>query len=367
VRRATYDEIMPLLFIYLFLALFISFLCSLLESVILSITPSHINLLIKEKKRGGKTLKKLKDKIDKPLSAILTLNTIANTMGAAGVGSQVHKLYGSSWVAIASGLLTFGILVFSEIIPKNLGAAYWKKLALPCTLIIKYLIYLTYPFVILFDVISSAIIPKHKKEETMSREEMIVAAETGEQEGVLVDKETRIIKNLLRLNSILVKDVMTPRSVMFALQKDATVGDVIKKYSIKIFSRIPVYDKNIDDIIGKVLRFKIIISSSEDQEETKIEELTTPIHTVKETLSIADALDEFIKRREHLFMVTNDLGDIAGIVTLEDAIETLLGVEIVDEFDSVDDMRKFALEQWELRQKAKCKHYLSRTIIKKDD
>ncbi|MBU0505450.1 MAG: hemolysin family protein [bacterium] len=358
---------MTLLLIYLFLALFVSFLCSLLESVILSITPSHINLLIKEKKRGGKTLKTLKEKIDRPLSAVLTLNTIANTMGAAGVGAQVLKLYGSSWVAIASGLLTFGILVFSEIIPKNLGAAYWKKLALPCALIIKYLIYFTYPFVILFELIAASIIPKHKRKETMSREEMIVAAETGLEEGVLVDKESRIIKNLLGLNIILVKDVMTPRSVMFALQKDSTVYDVLNKYSIKIFSRIPVYGENIDDIIGKVLRFKIINASSEDEEHTKIGDLIKPVHSVNENLSVANVLDEFIKKQEHLFMVTNELGDIAGLITLEDAIETLLGVEIVDEFDSVEDMRKYALEQWERRQQTKDSHYLSKINKEIDD
>ncbi len=344
---------MTLLFLYLFLALFVSFLCSLLESVILSVTHSHVNLLIKENKRGGRSLKNLKENIDKPLAAILTLNTIAHTIGAAGVGAQVLKIYGNKWVALASILLTLAILIFSEIIPKNLGAVYWKKLAPFCAYLTNYLIYITYPFGLLFEVISKLIVPNKSQEETMSREEMIVAAETGAEEGVLVDKESRIIKNLLRLNLILAEDVMTPRSVVFALQKDMTVGQILKNNSPILFSRIPVYDKDIDDIIGMVLRFKIIEMSAHDCHDCKIEDLIMPIHTVLEEKPVATILDEFIKKREHIFIVNESHGGTAGIITLEDVIETLLGVEIVDEFDSVEDMRKFALEQWELRKKSK--------------
>jgi len=349
---------MTLLILYLLLALGLSFLCSLLESVILSVTKPHIDLLIKKNKRGAQLLKDLKSNVDQPLAAILTLNTIAHTVGAAGVGAEVLYLYGNEWVAVASGILTFMILVFSEIIPKTIGAAFWKRLAVPSAFITKFLIYITYPFVVLLRFISNLITPKKKMDETMTREEMIVAAETGVKEGILAEKEQRIIKNLLRLNAILASDVMTPRSVVFSLQKDMTVGEVLRKKSPIFFSRIPVYDKNIDNIIGLVLRFKIIEASSKDNHHIKMSELLLPIHTVSETTPVAQILDEFIKRREHLFLVNDDLGGTAGIITLEDVIETLLGVEIVDEFDSVEDMRKFALEQWENRKKSRKYQYL---------
>lgn len=342
---------MHLLFVYLAFALGVSFLCSLLESVILSVSWPHINLLIKKGKKGGQLLKSLKENIDRPLAAILTMNTVANTVGAAGVGAQVLTVYGKTWVAIASGCLTFVILVFSEIIPKSLGAAQWKRLATPCAFIIKFLITAIYPIVLFLEMISDIFASKDGGEESLSREEMIVVAETGVQEGILFEKETRVIKNLLRLNAILVEDVMTPRSVVFALKTGTTVGDVARNHSPIFFSRIPVYNKDLDDIIGIVLRFKIIEATSNDQHGRTIDEFMTPIHSVCETRSIASILDEFIKRREHLFVVTHEHGGTAGIITLEDVIETLLGVEIVDEFDSVEDMRKFALEQWETRKK----------------
>jgi CBS domain containing-hemolysin-like protein len=344
---------MTLLILYLFLALGLSFLCSLLESVILSVTRSHINLMIKERKRGGKLLRALKLNIDRPLAAILTVNTIANTVGAAGVGVQVLKIYDESWVAIASGTLTFSILVFSEIIPKSIGAANWKRLAAPCALLTKILITTLLPIVWFLEQVSSLTSPKGKDDESMTREEMIVAAETGVEEGILVEKETRIIKNLLRLNAILAEDVMTPRSVVFSLQKNRSVDDILEKDSPIFFSRIPVHDKGIDDIVGMVLRFKIIEASSDDRHDMKISELLLPIHKVHEKRSVASILDELIKRREHLFLVVDEHGKTSGIITLEDVIETLLGVEIVDEFDSVEDMRKFALEQWENRKKSR--------------
>lgn len=348
---------MTTLVLYVALALGISFLCSILEATILSVTRSHIHLLVKKKKWGGRLLQQLKDDIDRPLAAILTLNTIANTVGAALVGAEVLALFGNEWVAVGSGLLTFSILLFSEIIPKTLGAAYWKLFAPTTAFIIQGLIYLLYPFVGLFRLIARLIKQERVLDHTMSREEMIVVAETGVEEGVLVEKEQRIIKNLLRLNAILVEDVMTPRSVVYSLQKDQTVGEVIQKHAPMFFSRIPVYDKSIDDIVGMVLRFKVIEASSNDREDIKIGELIMPVHSIPKTLPVARALDEFIKRREHLFVVTDDLGGVAGIITLEDAIETLLGVEIIDEFDTVADMRKFALEQWENRKKSrKYKH-----------
>lgn len=319
----------------------------------MSVTPSHVNLLIKENHTGAKILKKLKTHLEDPLAAILTLNTIANTIGAAGVGAQVLKLYGNEWVALASTGLTLSILIFSEIIPKTLGSHHWKTMSPYCAFVIRGLMFLTFPFVVLLRFVSRLVAPKGKAAFSMSREEMIVAAEMGHQEGVLEEKEQNIIKNLLRLKNILVEDIMTPRSVVFCLQKDETIGKIIKEKSPIFFSRIPVYDKDIDNIIGMTLRFKIIEAHSRDEFERPVSELLLPIKAVSHSQPIANTLDEFIKRREHLFIVTDDHGDTAGIVTLEDVIETLLGVEIVDEFDSVEDMRKFALEQWENRKKSR--------------
>ena len=339
------------------MALGVSFLCSLLEAVILSVSMSHINLMIKKKRRGAVLLKNLKMDVDKPLAAILTLNTVSHTIGAAGVGAQVLKVYGDQWVALSSAILTVLILVLSEVIPKSIGAAKWKSLTWFSAYAIQTMIYVTYPFVIVLKYISKWLAPKDFQK-SMTREEMIVAAETGVQEGILAEKEQRIIKNLLRLNAILAEDVMTPRSVVFALQKDLTVDEVLETKGPIFFSRIPIYDKDIDDITGMVLRFKIIEASSEDQHDLKIESLILPIHMVKETESVANILDEMVKRREHLFVVTDEHGGMAGIITLEDVIETLLGVEIVDEFDSVEDMRKFALDQWENRKKSRKYQYV---------
>lgn len=334
-----------MLLAYFFLALIISFLCSLLESVILSVTYSHIRVLIKERLRSGHLLEALKENINRPLTAILTLNTTAHTVGAAGVGAEALRLFGSSWVAIASGILTLSILVFSEIIPKTLGAVYWKRLAGPSAYSIKILIGLTYPFVYLFEKLGHLL--KSKRRGTkVTREEMIVMAELGEDEGTIEAKEGTVIENLLRLNNIPALDVLTPRSVIFALQKDLTVGQVLEEHRDLTFSRIPVYGKDLDDIVGLVHRHKLIKAQAEDKFDLPLESLVDSIHVVNGSDSVAAILDEFVSRREHLFMVRDEFGSTVGLITLEDAIETLLGVEIVDESDSVEDMRKLALDQF---------------------
>ncbi|MBF0106754.1 MAG: HlyC/CorC family transporter [Deltaproteobacteria bacterium] len=349
---------MKLLILYAGLALGISFLCSMLEAIILSVRWSHINLLIKQKKHGAVLLKALKKDVERPLAAILTLNTIANTIGAAGVGAQALKVYGDKWLAMISIIFTLVILVFSEIIPKSIGASFWKRLCIPGAFVIRFLITVMLPFVFLLRFISNVVKSKKRTEMTMTREEMIVAAETGVEEGILAEKEQRVIKNLLRLNAILAEDVMTPRSVVFTLSKNTKVIDVIGKKTPLFFSRIPVYEAGIDDIIGMVLRFKILEASANDEDDMSIEKLVIPIQSVSEKTPVAKILDEFIKKKEHIFIVTDDHGGTAGIITLEDVIETLLGVEIVDEFDSVEDMRKFALDQWENRKKSRKYQYV---------
>ncbi len=339
---------MTALLLYFSLALGVSFVCSLLEAVMLSVTHAYIATLGEKHARSGEILKKLKDRIDRPLAAILTLNTVAHTVGAAGVGAQVLKIWGNRYVALASGILTFLILLFSEIIPKTLGAVYWKKLAPYICYCIWFLIYLIYPLVIMFEAFSRLLSPKGRRIR-FSREEMIAVAQIGQTEGTLQSQESRVIQNMLRLQNIRAKDVLTPRSVMLAFGKDKTVAEIVNKHNPIRFSRIPIYGKNLDDITGFVHRYKVLQAFSQNQRHTKMKTIASDIHAIPDTKSVAATLDEFIRRQEQIFLVVDEYGGTVGIITLEDAVETLLGVEIVDEFDSVEDMRKWALQQWERR------------------
>ena len=293
----------------------------------------------------GKKLSYFKENINRPLSAILSLNTIANTVGAASVGAIALIEFGSSWVAIMSGILTLSILIFSEIIPKTIGALYWKKILVPATFAVQVLIVMTYPLVVLLELLSKWL-AKEGNEDKVSREEVIAMAELGEDEGTIEESESTVIENVLMLDDIPVEEVLTPRSVIFALDKTSSVREVLDKYNDIEFSRIPVYEEGLDNIIGIVRRHVLLKSKAEDQFDVTMGELAKPIHTVEENDSVGDVLDEFVKRREHLFMVKDQFGQVAGLITLEDAIETLLGIEIVDETDSVVDMRKLALDNW---------------------
>ncbi len=359
---------MGLLVIYVLVALSASFLCSILEAVILSVTHAHIEIMKKRKQKAGFIMQDLKNKVDQPLAAILTLNTVAHTAGATLVGAQVHNLYGDKYTAIASGILTLIILVFSEILPKTIGARYWKLLTPFTAYCCKFLIALLYPFVMMSKSISQVLGSKSLAQSRITREEMLANAEIGETEGILQKKETLVIKNLLKLNSVYVKDVMTPRSVLMVLQKDMTVRDVMEEFKSVPFSRIPVFDQDLDNIIGMIFRYDFLELYGNDQHDTKIEEILNPIHAIHQNHSVAMTLDEFIKRREHMFLAVDDYGSTMGIVTLEDAIETLLGVEIMDETDDVEDMRKLALERWEKRKSELHEHQkrLSR-ILKKGE
>jgi len=336
---------MSRLFFYFFVVLGVSFLCSLLESFILSVTHAHISIVSKDRPALGKKLSYFKENINRPLSAILSLNTIANTVGAASVGAIALIEFGSSWVAIMSGILTLSILIFSEIIPKTIGALYWKRILVPATFAVQVLIVMTYPLVVLLELLSKWL-AKEGNGDKVSREEVIAMAELGEDEGTIEESESTVIENVLMLDDIPVEEVLTPRSVIFALDKTSSVREVLDKYNDIEFSRIPVYEEGLDNIIGIVRRHVLLKSKAEDQFDVTMGELAKPIHTVEENDSVGDVLDEFVKRREHLFMVKDQFGQVAGLITLEDAIETLLGIEIVDETDSVVDMRKLALDNW---------------------
>ena len=333
------------IFIFLFLALGISFLCSLLEAIILSVTWSYIEILKKKENSSGDLLKKLKEDIDQSLAAILTLNTVSHTIGAAGIGSEFHKL-GNEWFTVASIILTILILVFSEIIPKTLGAIYWKKMAPSAAYLLELLIWITWPIVVVLNYFSRMISDGNEDQKEMTREEMIAVAEIGETQGALEKQETRVIKNLLTLDKILAEDVMT-------FHKSETIDEVIKKNSPIPFSRIPIVDNDLDDIIGVVFRSKILEMSSDGKSNVKMEELAAELLTVSPEDSVATLLEEFLKKKQHVFLVVDEYGTTQGIITLEDAVETLLGAEIVDESDSVEDMRQLARELWEKRRKRK--------------
>ncbi len=329
-----------LLVFYLLLALGVSFLCSLTESGLLSLSRSRVATLVKEGRPTGRILNRMKENIERPLAAILTLNTVAHTIGAAGVGAQAYVVFGSEWIAVTSGVLTVLILVFSEIIPKTLGVVYAGRLAPFTAYTITGMIYLSYPLVIVFQALSRR--PGRGDEQKLTREDFAVIAELGQTEGALHEREYRVIRNLLRLRKVPVGDVMTPRTVVFMLQKEMTVQQALDEHGPLRFARIPVFGDGPDDVDGIVLRHTLSETLREGHGDWAVERIATPIHAVPEKAPLDQVLDEFIRRKSQLFLAVDEHGGTAGIVTLEDAIETLLGTEIMDETDQVADMRKLA-------------------------
>ena len=339
---------MTALLTYLFLALSVSFVCSLLESVLLSVTHAHIAVLKREGKRSSDILRDLKRNINHPLAAILTLNTVANTVGAAGVGAQAFLLFGSEWVAYFSAALTVMILVFSEIIPKTLGAVFWKRLSSPAAYALKGMIIVLYPVVAVLEKISS-FISRRGQSAKVTRDELLVLADIGHTDGILSKNEATILRNLLLMTELRAEDIMTPRSVVLAFDKESTVGEVIDDNGTLRFSRIPVYDDTMDNITGIILKAELMESYYNGQRDIAVGDIAKPVFAVPESRTISGLFDDFFNRGEHIFIVVDEYGGVAGIVTLEDAVETLLGVEIVDELDTVEDMREYALEIWRKR------------------
>jgi len=335
---------MTLLFIYLFLAVGVSFLCSILEAVILSTNKFFIAAQIEQKVNGSKVLKKNSEEIDKSLSAILTLNTFAHTLGAAGVGAQAVIIFGEEYMFVISFILTLVILYFSEIIPKTIGAIYWQKLAIFSAYTIRGLIIITYPLLKISSLLTSLL--KQNYNEKISVDEIKAAADQGEKDGLINEREGDIIDNALNLRSYKIKDILTPRSVVFALSADMSIEEFFKLEDYDNFSRIPVYDGDIDNIIGIVLLRKIMIEKIDANSNKKIRDIVSDIYEVNENIHVSKVLELFIKRQDHIFLVKDRYNQTVGIVTLEDAIETLLGVEIVDEFDDVEDMQVFAKQKY---------------------
>lgn len=334
---------------YLFLALVVSFLCSIMESVLLS-TPQSF-LIVKQDTGHGwaKSFIDLKLNIDKPLSAILSLNTVAHTIGAAGVGAQAVKVFGEAYFGIISAILTILILVFTEIIPKTIGARYWKNLTKLTYFTIKLMIIITYPLVVLSSVITK-IFSKQKNEQTTSREEIAALASIGTGEGLFSDKENKIIQNILKLKNVKVTEIMTPRVVVAAADENLPLLEFLENKDYLKFSRIPLYSGNEENITGYVFRQKVFENLAEDKHNLRLKEIKRDITVVPNTMVLFSLWEKLLENKEHLALVVDEYGGLDGIVTLEDIIETLLGLEIVDEKDTITDMQQFARERWETRQ-----------------
>lgn len=338
---------MTLLVTYLLLTLILSFMCSLLEATLLSSTSSYIESLDK-KGYSPKTVdlaKDVKQNIDKSISSILTLNTFANTMGAAGVGAQAAIIFGSNWQAVIAFILTLMVLFISEIFPKTLGAIYWRKFIVPAVYIISFMVKITYPFIFLATFITNTLQKGRKNEVNFSKDEIITIVDMSEKEGVLQAKESVLIKNLFKLKNIKAKDIMTPRTVVFAFDSKTTLKEALLNDNLYVYSRIPVYNESIDDIAGVVFKQTILEKRVKKKKKTLLKDIIVPVHKVPENISVSTLFDMFIRMKMHLFIVQDEYGQTSGVVTLEDALETLLGIEIVDEMDQVTDMQEFAKDE----------------------
>lgn len=332
---------MDLLILYFTLAIAISFVCSILESVLLSVNFSYVAVLENERPKVGALLRWHKDNINKSIASILILNTIANTLGAAGVGAQAEAVYGGDAIFYVSIILTFTILFFSEIIPKTIGAVYWKQLAPVAAYVIKFFIYITYPIMITTLFVTNRISRGNDTSHALTKEELLQSALHSEDDGILDEQESDVIENVLSLDNMKVLDILTPRSVMFALDENLSLKDVADHKDVFQFSRIPIYDENIDKITGVVLTKKIFKQLIKD-DTTKLKDIKKEIYKINENIPVSKALALFIKKKEHMFLVLDNYDQTEGIITLEDCVETILGVEIMDESDKIEDMREFA-------------------------
>lgn len=341
---------MALLIFWAVFSIAFSFLCSILEAVLLSIPPSQVQLLAEDGSKTGQLLKKFKTQIDKPLSAILTLNTIAHTVGAILVGSQAVKIWGDSFTSavLVPSIMTLAILVLSEIIPKTIGATYWKGLTGFTMQALNVIVFLLYPFVWLSQIITK-FMKKDKGESVLSRREFTMMTTMAQQQGVLDKHESGILNNLLRFKQVLVRDIMTPRTVIVAADETQTIRDFYDTVDKIRFSRIPIYDGEKDNITGMVLRSDILNAIIRDRGNEPLKNLRRDMMVTAPDKSIMDIFDQLMERREHIALVLDKYGGTAGLVSMEDVIETLLGMEIVDEMDSATDMQKLARRNWEKR------------------
>lgn len=332
---------MTLLILYAVLAVGVSFLCSLLEASLLSLPRSYVESLVERGSGFGARLKQMKDSIDRPLAAILTLNTVAHTVGAAGVGAQAAEVFGSAAVGAASAVMTLLILVFSEIIPKTLGAEHARPLAGFTAVTVRVLIFICLPVIVPLEWLNR-LVGRSTGEAAISRAELIATIRLGQTSGALHDREHRMALNLMALSTTRLGEVMTPRPVVFSLPASMTVGGAMDEHHPLRFARIPVWEGDPDRVTGYVPRFAILEAEHRGERDRPIGELAVGIVALPESGTVGDALDRLIKDQRQVAMVVDEYGTFEGIVTLEDLLESLLGDEIVDETDTVADMRELA-------------------------
>ncbi len=342
---------MTTLLFFFFLSIAFSFLCSILEAVLLSVTPRYIKNQRNKGTRTGELLDIYKEDIDRPLSAILTLNTIAHTVGAIGVGAQAGELFGTnffnvfgfemSYESIIAVIMTLAILILSEIIPKTIGANNWKALSPFTVQTIRILMLILAPLVWVSQLITRSL-KKEKEKSILSRSDIMQITEEGETAGVLAESESTIIKNLLELEQKTVRDIMTPRSVAFMVNKDLTVTEFIALEDTKVHSRVPVYGTDKDDVVGLVLKDDIFLASAEGRNEVQLPELMREVESIPDTTGLNSFFSRLTNSKSHMFMVKDEFGTVIGLVTMEDLFEAMLGHQIVDESDTVPDLQGLA-------------------------
>jgi len=337
---------LTLLVAYVLVALVFSFLCSVAEAVLLSITPSYIEGIREKTPRRAALIARLRlHNVDQSLAAILTLNTIAHTVGAVAAGAQAAKVFGSAWIGLFSAVVTLLILFLSEIVPKTIGAVHWRALARPTAIFVNALIKILYPLIWISEKLTR-LIAHGKTVHVFSREEFIAMADIGERSGTIHEHESRIFRNLFEFGSLRAMDIMTPRTVIEALEQDLTVSQAAKMVAGQPFSRFPIFDDDIDDLPGFVLKDEIFTLAMQERGDTKLADIRRELRAVPETASLAMLLEFLLEQRQPIALVVDEYGGTAGLVTLEDVVETLLGMEIVDEKDEVRDMRALARRQW---------------------
>jgi CBS domain containing-hemolysin-like protein len=341
---------MTLLLVFLLGAIIISFLCSILEAVLMSTPLSYITMREEEGYRPARRFKSYKTDPSRPIAAILSLNTIANTIGAAGVGRQVTDVFGSQWFGLASAVMTVMILVFSEIIPKTIGTSYWKHLMGFASRTIRLLIISMYPLVLLVKGLTRLVAPR-EQEAAVSREEVSAMANVGEDEGVIDEDENKIIQNVIKLDNVKASDAMTPRIVAAIAPESMTLKDFYKDDTYSHFSRIPVYAESPENITGYILRSEALEELADDNFNKPLGSIRRDIPLFNEEQSVSDIWESLLKHKEQIAIIIDEYGSFQGILTMEDIIETIFGLEIIDESDAVSDMQQYARERWEQRQK----------------
>lgn len=339
---------MALLLLFLLGAMAISFLCSILEATLMSTPISYITMREEEGYKPAPRFKEYKQDSSRPIAAILSLNTIANTIGAAGVGRQATIIFGSEWFGLVSALMTILILVFSEIIPKTIGTTRWKSLMGFATRAIRVLIFVMYPLVLLIELLTRLITPK-EVESAVSREEVSAMANVAEEEGDLEEDENTIIQNLISMDEVKAFDVMTPRVVCEIAPESMTLKAFYKNKRYRHHSRIPVYADNDEYITGYILRMEALQLMAEDKFDLTLGDIRRDVATFDEDTPLDQIWDEMLTKDEQIAIIINEYGSFQGILTLEDVIETLLGSEIVDENDTVRDMQQLARDKWKKR------------------